>query len=129
MAIIEPQPYVDDTRYTLRLMNPLVAIIAIGALAWFWVDSLRAREKALKSCAAACRQMDVQFLDQTVALCQLGLGRTARGQIKMRRRYMFEFSTDGINRHKGSTALLGSTVEYIRLDHPDGSTIVQLEKG
>lgn len=108
-------------------MSPLAVIGAIAVLVWFWVNSLRAREQAVQQCAAACQQMNVQFLDQTVALCHLGLGKAGRGRIQIRRGYSFEFSTDGVNRHKGHTELLGSRVEYVQLDHPDGSTILDFD--
>ncbi|MCP4043918.1 MAG: DUF3301 domain-containing protein [Gammaproteobacteria bacterium] len=97
----------------------------IVCLLWFWNDSLQARELALKICANACRQNGVQLLDQTVALVRMGMGRNPRGVLQVRRFYGFEFSTDGDQRWPGRAVLLGRSVEYLHLELPDGTTIIQ----
>ena len=47
-------------------------LAVIGAAVWFWIDSLRARERAVQLCHASCRARGVQLLDQTVAVFGLG---------------------------------------------------------
>jgi hypothetical protein len=101
-------------------MTILAAIFAVGAVIWFWSDSLRAREQALRVCGAACRQLEVQFLDQTVAVYKLGLARDPRGRLRLRRFYGFEFSIDGVDRYRGQAVLLGHALELLQMDHPDG---------
>lgn len=104
-------------------MTTLLAIFALGAVLWFWSESLRARERALRVCAGACRQLDVQLLDQTVAVYKLGLGRDGQGRLRLRRYYGFEFSTDGANRYRGHAVWLGRALELLQMDHPDGPLI------
>ena len=104
-------------------MTTLLAIFALGAVIWFWSDSLRAREQALRACAAACRQINVQLLDQTVAAYRLGVGRDGRGRLRLRRFYGFEFSTNGADRYRGHAVLLGRILELLQMDHPDGPII------
>lgn len=104
-------------------VNTLLALFFVGVLAWFWSDSLRARERALRVCSGACRQVDVQLLDQTVAVSRLSLGRDPAGRVRVRRFYTFEFSTNGAQRFRGYAVLLGRIVEYVHMDHPDGPVI------
>ena len=104
-------------------MTTLLAILAVGAVYWFWSDSLRAREQALRVCAGACRQLDVQLLDQTVAVYRLGVGRDGHGRLRLRRFYGFEFSTDGADRYPGHAVILGQVLELLQMDHPDGPVI------
>jgi hypothetical protein len=105
-------------------MGSLMAILAIAGIVWFWARSLRIREHVLRHCARTCKQLNVQLLDQTVALSRLALARDPAGQISLRRWYTFEFSTDGGDRCKGYVGLLGSRIECVRMEHPQGPIII-----
>jgi hypothetical protein len=100
----------------------LLAILA--ALAWFWFDSLRARELALRSGARACADINVQFLDQSVSVDQLRFGRDARGQLSFRRVFPFDFSDNGADRRRGKIVMLGRYVQSITLENADGSALI-----
>lgn len=102
----------------------MLLLLALAALVWFWAGSLRVRERALARCATVCRDMQLQFLDQTVGLRRLGLGRGVDGRMRIRRRYDFEFSISGADRHKGMIVMLGQVIEQMRLEHPDGPIII-----
>lgn len=104
-------------------MNAWLVLLAIGLLVWFWVDSMHAREVALTRCAALCRELNVQLLDQTVRVARLRLGRAPDGGIRLRRFYAYEFSIDGHDRWYGVVVLLGRRVEYLRMELPDGPVI------
>lgn len=101
-------------------------ILGLGAAAgaWLWYDSLRAREQALAVCRRACRGIDAQLLDETVALDRLRLGRNQAGRVTLDRRYRFEFSTAGDDRRTGRLRLIGQRVADLQMDHPDGLTLV-----
>jgi hypothetical protein len=104
-------------------MFEVVLLLLIGAIAWFGFDTLRARESALRAGARACAELNVQFLDQSVALARVRVGRNAQGHACFRREYRFEFSTDGADRRPGSVALLGAVVEMTRLESPGGAVV------
>jgi len=93
------------------------AIIAIVAGLAFWIDSLRARERALSAGRAACERNGLQLLDETVAGAGLRLARNEEGELKIRRVFVFEFSDTGDNRRRGSIVVLGAKVQdlYIEL--------------
>lgn len=97
-------------------MLELCAIAIVVGAAWFWVDSLRARERAVAAGRAACVRYGLQFLDETVAFVTLRPGRDENGRLRLRRTYAFEFSDTGDNRRQGVIVTLGGELAEIRLD-------------
>ena len=92
------------------------AIVMIAAGAWFWVDSLRARERALAVGRKACERYGVQFLDATVVFARLRIGRNEDGRLRLRRTYTFEFSDTGNNRRHGAIVMLGGELQDMQLE-------------
>jgi len=97
-------------------MWELAALALLLAAAFLWVDSLRARERAVSAGREACARYGVQFLDETVAFTRLRLTRDPSGQLRLRRTYVFEFSETGDNRRQGSIVMLGARVEAMQLE-------------
>lgn len=93
-----------------------VAILAIALGLFLWVDSLRARERALEAGRAACRRHDLQFLDDTVSFTRVRLARDEEGQLRIRRTYTFEFSDTGNNRRHGAIVMLGGELQDLQLE-------------
>lgn len=92
------------------------AIVVIVACGLFWVDSLRARERALEAGRAACARNGLQFLDDTVAGAGLRLARNDAGELRFRRVYAFEFSDNGNNRRQGSIVVVGAEVQDLYIE-------------
>ena len=93
-----------------------LAIALILAAAFLWIDSLRARERALAAGRAACERYGVQLLDETVAFATLRLGRNDEGRLRLRRTYSFEFSDTGNNRRHGAIVMLGAELQDMQLE-------------
>jgi hypothetical protein len=102
----------------------IIFALMMGALVWLWIASLRAREQALSVCRRLCKQLDLQLLDQTVALTGVRLGRDLHGRPCLLRRYGFEFSQDGQHRYSGRVFLHGARLMNCQFDLPDGTTII-----
>lgn len=85
----------------------------------FWRDSLGAREQARTASARACQQINVQLLDDTVALERLWLRRDRDGRLKLERLYLFEFTDTGLIRRIGSVLLVGWRVEVVHMEGGD----------
>ncbi|QVL47909.1 MAG: DUF3301 domain-containing protein [Thiocapsa sp.] len=98
-------------------MSNLLAVFFLLLLGWFWLDTMRAREIATEICKTACRQRDLQFLDQTVALRRLGLAWRSEG-VRMRRVYRFDFSEEGVGRRNGYLVMRGMTLEDLSFGLP-----------
>lgn len=92
------------------------AIILIVAGFAFWIDSLRAREKALAAGRAACERNGLQLLDETVSGAGLRLARNEDGELRIRRVFVFEFSDNGNNRRRGSIVVLGASVQDLYIE-------------
>jgi len=97
-------------------LTQLLPILVIGALAWFWWDSGRAREFAIRAARQACQNCGVQFLDQTVALRSVRVRRDPVGQLRLFRKYTFEFSHNGTERDKGYAVMVGQQLADMHLD-------------
>jgi hypothetical protein len=106
-------------------LNALLLLALVAVLVWFWADSARAREQVLNRCRTLCREMNVQLLDQTVAVSSISLARTGRGNLHLRRRYTFEYSITGADRWHATAELHGRRLEAIHMEHPDGAIIIE----
>ncbi len=95
------------------MTGTLVALLLIGAFTLFWSASRLAAERARQAGRAACERAGVQLLDQTVMLNRLSLRRDGRGQLRVLRQYSFDYSRDGIDRARGTLALLGDELQWI----------------
>ena len=109
-------------------LGVLFALIALVLIVWFWADSLRTREHALRVCSRACKQINTQLLDETVALRRLSVARNAEGNAVWRRTYRFEYTVDGDQRLRGSVIMRGQNVETIAIQSPDGATQFEEDK-
>lgn len=94
----------------------LFFLLLLAALGWFWFDSLRALEVARNMAKRACRDANVQFLDDTVASIALALVRDKSGRRVLRRTYRFEFSETGNTRLEGRLTLLGDRIESVTME-------------
>jgi len=92
------------------------AIVLVAAGLLLWVDSLRARERAVEAGRDACQRYDLQFLDDTVSFARIRLARDEEGQLKIGRTYTFEFSDTGNNRRRGAIVILGASLQDVQLE-------------
>ena len=99
----------------------LTLLCLAGALAWFWQDSLAARESANRAAIEACERLSLQFLDGTVAFSRLSLMRGSDGWLMFRRTYVFDYTANSIERRQGFVVMAGRRVEtmgYARDETP-----------
>lgn len=94
----------------------LLGLLLLGALAWFWLDSLKAGEAGIAYGQKVCSAEGLLFLDDTVSIESVRLVRDDEGRLKLRRVYGFEYSDTGNNRCQGRVTLVGHEVVawYIR---------------
>lgn len=98
-------------------MTELIALLLLGAAAWFVLAGLQARETAYAAARRACEEAGVQFLDDTVGQSGLRLARDAEGRAVFERQFRFEFSTTGDDRQQGRVRLLGGRLQDVKLAH------------
>lgn len=105
-------------------LQTVVLLALMAGLVWLWSDSRGAAERAAEVCRSTCRDLNLQFLDQALALSGLGIARNTDGRLKFLRQFRFEFSTTGADRRQGRVTMLGARVESVLLDQPDGSILI-----
>lgn len=105
-------------------MASLLIILFLAFLAWFWLNSIRAKEIAMQASAQACKQIEAQFLDQTASLKKLRIARNKNGRMMFQRIYTFDFSRDRETRAKGQVTINGQIVTQVVLDDETGATIL-----
>lgn len=91
-------------------------LIIIGFVLWYWWDSLQAKEAARLAGLNKCRNVSVQFLDDTVAMKKIWFQRDSNGRFQICRLYYFEFSSDGTQRYKGSITMLGKKIRDVEME-------------
>ena len=97
-------------------MWELAALLLIIGASALWLDSLKARERAVQAGRAACERHALQFLDDTVSFARMRLKRDDEGQLKIARTYTFEFSDTGNNRRHGAIVMLGGRLADLHME-------------
>ncbi|MBP6381145.1 MAG: DUF3301 domain-containing protein [Pseudomonadales bacterium] len=92
----------------------LGALLALAA--WLYYDGMRVREQALRAGRDYCRNVGLQLLDETVSRQRIGLARDGAGQVRIRRNYGFEFTSDGDRRYHGEITMLGMRVQGVQVE-------------
>lgn len=103
------------------MIETLLPLILMLLGFYLWQSALRAREQARAFSHALCARAGVQLLDQTVALQRLSLARGNDGWLHLRRRYRFELSIDGVDRHQGTLVLVDGMLLSHSMPIPDDS--------
>ena len=97
------------------MLNYIIFFSIVGII-WYWWNSVSAYEVAYKQAKLACKQLELQFLDDTLDVIKLRLCRHPHGYMQLCRTYEFEFSSDGDSRYKGYVKLSGLKYESIDMD-------------
>ncbi len=96
--------------------SELVLIALLVGFLLYWSSSQQIREIAFKTAKAYCQKMEIQMLDDYVALNALWFKRDEYGKIRVWRSYLFEFTATGEDRYNGKIIMLGKSIESIQLE-------------
>ncbi len=98
------------------MFTELILIVLLLLLYLYWSDAQQTREIALRATRAHCQKMQVQMLDDYVALNALWLKKDGNGKLLPWRSYLFEFSSTGMERYNGRIIMLGRRIQSIRME-------------
>ncbi|MCI3948017.1 hypothetical protein BW686_09045 [Pseudomonas syringae] len=98
----------------LTLGNIFVLMLFASAAAWWW-HAHGLREKALARVKQHCARLELQLLDDAVALRRLTFALDAQGRKRLARVYGFEFTVTGEQRHPGTITMFGAHTAHIEL--------------
>lgn len=92
----------------------IILAMIIGLL--YWLSAAKGKEIARWVGKEACREIGVGFLDDTVALDRVWIGKNDAGRRKLHRRYRFEFTSDGSQRYKGEIVICDKKLKHLELE-------------
>jgi hypothetical protein len=98
------------------MLDDLILIALLLCATLYWFNGQQVKEQALKAVRAHCLSLDVQMLDEYVALNSIRLKRDRTGKMRLRRVFSFEFSSTGNERYNGVCIMLGRGVESIQME-------------
>ena len=98
----------------LTLGNMFVLMLLAAGAAWLWHNH-GLRERALERVKQHCKNLDIELLDENVALKKIGLIPDANGHKRLARLYNFEFTVTGDQRHTGTITQFGAHSVKIEL--------------
>jgi hypothetical protein len=93
----------------------LLLLVLLGLIVWFWQNTLKARELALRAARDTCLSQQLQLLDGSVTFQRIALRRSHRGRMTLQRTFQFAYSEDGHDRRAGFVITLGNHVEQVGL--------------
>ncbi|MCK5889778.1 MAG: DUF3301 domain-containing protein [Methylococcales bacterium] len=93
-----------------------ILILSLLSIGYYWSDSMKSREAALIFVQNHCGKLNLQLLDEYVALNGLWVKRNKRGKLCLWRSYQFEFTSTGNERYNGKVTLLSQQITGIELD-------------
>ena len=82
-------------------------ILLLIALAWFWFDSIGARDTAIEKGRDLTDRTNLQLLDESVACTRIRFARNPKGHLHILRTYEFDVSASGGDRMHCHLILLG----------------------
>jgi len=97
-------------------MTPLVLLLLIVVLVWFWQVSLQCRDLAIVTARETCKQQGVQFLDGTASLQTIRPYFSRGTGPGLKRTYTFDYSEDGIDRRTGCIIMHNAQISAVLTD-------------
>ena len=100
-------------------MDALLWLTPVIIFSFYWFDTATAKEMAVAHGRRACKEVNAQFLDESVVRYQTRIKRGYSGNLCFVRDFSFEFTLDGTARHQGYIRLLGKRMQMLDMDLPD----------
>lgn len=105
------------------MMPTLLLLMVLACLGvWWWNAARAAAERARQLGRDACQAAGVQWLDESVHAVGWRVRRRPDGWLGLERRFVFEYSEQGEDRHRGHLLLLGDRL--VSFSGPARSTTV-----
>ncbi|MBS3805143.1 MAG: DUF3301 domain-containing protein [Oleiphilaceae bacterium] len=97
-------------------LGNLFWIFLLSFLAWYWWKAKAIKDFVADAARNHCKKMDVMLLDDVVYLRGLWFKRDRQGNLRVWRRFLFDFTATGEERYVGRIIMLGKTIQQIELE-------------
>ena len=94
----------------------LIGSLLIVACLCYWASAKATQEHAHQAVKFRCQQLQLQMLDDYVALQNISIKRDIQGRMQILRAYGFEFSSTGNERYHGQIILSGRQIQSLQFD-------------
>jgi hypothetical protein len=101
---------------TIPAMPSLALLLLIVLIVWIWLKSLTYRDIAVHTARDTCTHEGVQFLDGTVSLQKIKPFYVDIDHFGLKRTYVFDYSGDGLSRHRGCIILHNARIISIVME-------------
>ena len=108
------------------MYDALILLILLGSVLGLRHWSTAGRDQVLAISSEICRDLNLQRLDDTVALRRIRP--IFDNGFEIERGYVFEFSATGADRRRGEITLRGKGLQWARLEHPDGPVLIDTRR-
>ena len=98
---------------TIDLMDIFFALLLVS-LGAFWWHTNAVRESALRQVKQHCQKLELQLLDESVALKKWRIV-WSTGQLAIKREFIFEFTSTGEARYLGDVVFIGRAMIKVTL--------------
>ena len=98
------------------MINHIFVIIFILLAISYWYQSQKVKELAYQAVKAHCQAVQVQMLDDYVAIQHISVRRGNTGRLCLQRTFGFEFTSTGESRYNGQIVMLGKQVGTIVME-------------
>ncbi|MCB1663674.1 MAG: DUF3301 domain-containing protein [Pseudomonadales bacterium] len=99
----------------LELSHLLWTFVILSGFSYWW-HAYGIKQTALQQTKAYCQKMDLQMLDESIALNRVTIKRDSNGHINFIRVFRFEFASTGDERYQELTTMHGRHCQNIHLD-------------
>jgi len=97
-------------------LRSIFLTVLVFCVAWYWLRARELKERTLKYAARHCDDLSLKLLDESVVLKELKLHKSPTGNLCLKRRYVFEFTSTGEDRYQGEIVIIGRHIEHIKLE-------------
>jgi len=97
-------------------LRSIFLTLLVMCAGWYWLRARELKDHCLKAAAKYCDDLSLKLLDDSVVLSQWRPVRTQKGGFLIKRRYQFDFTSNGDDRYQGEILIIGHRVEHIKLE-------------
>ena len=91
-------------------MSGVLWTIGVVLVCLYWYKAQGVKEIAVRAAKSYCEKIEVQMLDDCVALRRLWFKRDPQGRMQFWRSFSFEFTSTGEQRYNGEIVMLGTKI-------------------
>lgn len=103
-------------RADIMTLGTLFWLFIAGFAVWYWWRAKAIKDSVLQAVHRYCKTMDVMLLDDAIYLRGIWFKRDDQGQIRVWRRFLFDFTSTGEERYSGRVIMLGPRILNMELD-------------